>query len=497
MKKLRTYMVMLLVLCLLPFGGAFAANPTTIKIGYLTWGGVPADMDLVEQYVNDTFITPKFNARIEMVPVNGGSYTEQTNLFLNDGAVDILQLFGQNFWTLVSNGQILPLNDLMAEYGQGILEATDPDLWWGCQVDGESYCVPLRSRAYGINYVVYCREDLCEKYGITTDRFETIAELEEVLAMIKENEPDILPIAQNGSFMGHIVTDPDNTVYSNTGDYFCGAVSENVADDMKVVNYYATEEYARRAKIARDWYNKGYVDENIAILTAEDTNAIWNSNGAFCRFGLYAPGFGVPIANARCIALGTQSEPRTGTAEISVFGWMLPARSKNPELAMQILNEIWTNKNLSNALSWGIEGVHYVKTGNDDREIRYPDGVTADTVTYTNDQNYAFGDFFGGLYMEGTPSNYDEICAEFNEQKQKDTYLGFALEVDTIKTPMAAVSAVVSQYDPLLGCGAVDPEVVLPQFLNALEGAGIDICIEEFQYQLDEWVKENPERFAQ
>lgn len=496
MKKLCKWVALLLALCMMPFASSLADEPTTLKLGYLTWSGIPADMGKVEAYVNENILVPKLNVQVDLVPINGGSYGEQANLYLNDGAVDVLQLFGQNFWTLVSNGQIAPMNDLLAQYGQGIMERVSPDLWWGCQVDDETYCVPLLSRAYGVNFVVYCREDLCEKYNITTDCFETIAELEEVLAMIKENEPDILPIAASGSLLSYIVADPDSTVYSNTGDYFCGAVSEEIADGMKVVNYYATDEYKRRITIARDWYEKGYVDENIAILSAEDVDNVWDNAGAFCRFGLYAPGFGTPIADSRCIALGTKSEPRTGTAEISVFGWMIPSTSKHSEKAMQLINEIYSNQELAAALQWGIEGEHYVMTGTDDREIRYPEGVTAKTVTYSNDQSYAFGDLFGGLYMEGTPSNYDEICQVFNDAKQKDTYLGFAMNVEYIKTPMAAVSAVVSQYDPQLGCGAVDPETVLPQFLAALEGAGIQICMDEFQAQLDAYVAMHPERFT-
>ena len=496
MKKIRVTLCMVLALCLTAGSFALADNPTTIRIGYLTWAGVPADMDKVEAYVNENILIPKLNVQLEMIPINGGSYGEQVNLFLNDGAVDLVELFGQNFWTLVSNGQITPMNELLQEYGQGIMERIDPTLWWGCQVDGETYCVPLLSRAYGIDYCLYVREDLAEKYDINMERLETIGQVEELLAMIKEMEPGIIPLVANGSFLGHIVTEPDGTVYSNTGDYICGAVSEDLADGMKVVNYFATDEYARRIKIARDWYEKGYVDENVAILTAEDTENTWNNNGAFCRFGLYAPGFGLPPANSRRIALGTQSEPRTGTAEISVFGWMIPSTSRNHEKAMQVLNEIFTNQDLANALQWGLEGEHYVKTGKDDREIKYPDGVTSQTVTYSNDQSYAFGDLFGGLYMEGTPANYDEICQEFNNAKMKDTYLGFALDVENIKTPMASVSAVISQYDPLLGCGAVDPETTLPEFLAALEGAGIQMCIDEFQTQLDVYAAAHPDRFA-
>ena len=45
------------------------------------------------------------------------------------------------------------------------------------------------------------------------------------------------------------------------------------------------------------------------------------------------------------------------------------------------------------------------------------------------------------------------------------------------------------QYVPALETGSVNPDVVLPEFLEALEAAGIQECIAENQKQLDQWLE--------
>ena len=44
--------------------------------------------------------------------------------------------------------------------------------------------------------------------------------------------------------------------------------------------------------------------------------------------------------------------------------------------------------------------------------------------------------------------------------------------------------------EPSLNCGALDPEKALPEFLSALEAAGMDKILEEQQKQFDIWLAE-------
>ena len=64
-------------------------------------------------------------------------------------------------------------------------------------------------------------------------------------------------------------------------------------------------------------------------------------------------------------------------------------------------------------------------------------------------------------------------------------------ELNSVKTQFTAVQNVISTYRNSLECGAVDPDVMLPEFLKALEDAGINDIIAANQKDLDAWIAEN------
>ena len=55
---------------------------------------------------------------------------------------------------------------------------------------------------------------------------------------------------------------------------------------------------------------------------------------------------------------------------------------------------------------------------------------------------------------------------------------------------MAAVSNVYNQYDKALMYGDVDPASYLPEFQAALEAAGINDILADYQAQVDAWVEQ-------
>lgn len=57
------------------------------------------------------------------------------------------------------------------------------------------------------------------------------------------------------------------------------------------------------------------------------------------------------------------------TGSLTKFVWTIPNSAKEPEAAMAFLNLMFTDKDLSNILTWGIEGRDYVVV---DGEILHP-----------------------------------------------------------------------------------------------------------------------------
>ena len=67
---------------------------------------------------------------------------------------------------------------------------------------------------------------------------------------------------------------------------------------------------------------------------------------------------------------------------------------------------------------------------------------------------------------------------------------GFTPNSDNVSTQVAAVSNVYNQYDKALMYGDVDPASYLPEFQAALEAAGINDILADYQAQVDAWVEQ-------
>ncbi|MDQ6420182.1 DUF3502 domain-containing protein [Paenibacillus sp. LHD-117] len=70
----------------------------------------------------------------------------------------------------------------------------------GTKIKGEIFGVPtIRDHASSYGFVM--RKDLVDKYGIDVGAIKTYEDLEKVLKTIKDNEPAITPVVDNGTLL--------------------------------------------------------------------------------------------------------------------------------------------------------------------------------------------------------------------------------------------------------------------------------------------------------
>lgn len=98
-----------------------------------------------------------------------------------------------------------------------------------------------------------------------------------------------------------------------------------------------------------------------------------------------------------------------------------------------------------------------------------------------------YGNQFLAYLKEGQVEDDWEQTIAMNESGKTSVAFGFVFDSTTVQNEIASVSAVVQEYQLSLDTGAVDPEAVMPEFLNKLEQAGSQVIIDEIQRQLDEW----------
>ena len=168
-----------------------AEAPTIYFEGFMPWigsaGKVASTDEALEKVQN--YVIEQCGVKPVPVLLPSGSEQEKLNLLISDPSeqLDIIMMnpTWESWGRLAENGQIVPLNDLLDEYGQDIKEAFSGDLEWlldpMTDEDGNIWALPRALET--TSSPTYIRKDWLDQTGL--DMPETFDELEEVLAAFK------------------------------------------------------------------------------------------------------------------------------------------------------------------------------------------------------------------------------------------------------------------------------------------------------------------------
>ncbi len=471
-----------------------AEEPVDLTMAFLVFGSVPNDMQKVNDAINE-YLKEKINCTLTMIPINASNYSQQLDLMLtSDEKLDlfadgtILAFF--NYTSHASKGQLYPMNDLLPEHGQGIGEALG-DYIDAASVNGTIYGVATnRDLAARTSFI--CKTSLLEKYSIDSARIKTYADLENVFQTIKDNEPGITP-AMIGQTASGTIFDSLGLSVDTHGDQLSdmiGVLMDN--QKLEVTNYYETELCKEAAQRAYDWYQKGYILKD-ATTNQSSAEELMKAGILFGFFGNSKPG----IEKQESASVGEDvteivlSDILSDTQKVTGFMWAIAATSKHPDKAMQVLNLMYSDPVFVNLLDHGIEGIHYQVVDAEKGIINYPGGVDASTSGYDMGVDFEFGNQMLSYIWEGDSPTLWKDLSDFNQSAIVSKAMGFQFDSSNVKTEYAAVSSVIEKYKQFIGQGTVDPNTVLPEFIEMLKKAGIDTIVKEKQTQLDEFAKEN------
>lgn len=410
-------------------------------------------------------------------------------LWLSQGErIDLMVLNYQDIQSYIKNGQILPLNSLLEQYGAGIqrLIASGCDLTSGTTVGGKTYGLSVVPSSVGTGGGLWVPKRYLDEanFPYEAGKIYTIEEISVLLARLKELYPDRYPLGQ--------VT-AGNTF--STYNFFCGIQTLFGAGDIsgdldkesgKLINSYKTGEYRQFLAQMEEWYKLGYIYPDAAYT-------------GFTSIELIRSGeiLSIPLTSIP----GMISETDVGEEVVCLYlseiakmpgnsrgtFWVIPATCRNPEQAMKFLDLMYTDKRIVNLFNWGEEGIDYLFIDAGEEVIVYPEGITQETASYHNPL---------GLYGD-TRLAYSYGSGELKKQQEEYTrravpivqeYTGFFFDESPVSTEAWRVRQVIDRYLPVLECGCVDLEENYNAFLTALDSAGIDAVIAEKQRQMDAWL---------
>ena len=458
-------------------GSGAGEDSVVLKYYFLTASGATSDLPLIEEKLNE-YIEPIIGATVDMTLINVGSYADQVGLMVRTGEpVDLVFGFQAEMLSYVSQGAVMPLDDLLAEYGQGIIDAVGQDVLDSCKQQGVLYSIPtLKDMAAGRVFIY--NQEVADELGLDFSNVKSEKDLTEIFEIVKE-KTDLVPFAGAGG--GNKIW--ENWSWDTLGDQL-GVLMDGGAEPV-VVNLFETDYYKELVTMTRDWYLNGYLISDYA--TSEDTwSARMINKTSFGAINANKPGGLVEIENTVGYDLGQVEilEEFAMTGNVLNTNWMIPTGSEHPEKAMQFLNLMYSDPYVSSLLINGIEGVHY--TTDEDGFI-----TTVPDSGYINSHPWAQGNQFISKVYAGNDADVWEQQEEYNKNAKKSVAYGFIFDSSNVTNEITACNNVVAKYRASLECGAVDPEVALPEFNAELKTAGIDTIIAEKQRQLDEWLENN------
>ncbi|OUS69721.1 hypothetical protein B1748_30770 [Paenibacillus sp. MY03] len=458
--------------------GESKSEPSALPPVELTWyypGTPQKDVALIQEAMNK-ITKEEINATIKLITIDWASYTQKLNVMQAGGDEFDLAFVAPwvgNFYQGISKGAYLPLDDLLEQYAP-TLKSTVPDkIWDAAKVGGQIYGA-INWQIVAGQVGIEIRKDLADKYNLNMDSIQKVADLEPFLTQVSEGEENSPYIFVPGSAIDG---------FDNIGDDGSPGVIRIHDDKLTVFNQFESDEYREFVELMHSWYNKGLIRKDQSTLSF--SNEILKS-GSFAGVISYPikPGveiedeakWGQPVlAKSLTKALITTNKANGTMTAIS-------KTSKNPERAMMFLELINTNKELYNLICHGIEGVHYTKVS-ENLIQKNPDNTGYNPLT-----DWMFGNQFNSYYTDPAQVGAWEKTEEMNLSADISPILGFSFDPENVKTELAQVNTVVSQYAKALDTGSVDPAVVLDEFIAKLKEAGSDKIIAEKQKQLDLWL---------
>lgn len=416
-------------------------------------------------------------------------------LWLSQGeCIDLMVLNYQDIQGYIKGGQLLPLDELLDQYGSGIQAIIDSnvDIASGTTMDGKIYglTVPTKGFGSGTGGGLWISRHYLEEadFPYEEEKIYSLDEISILLARLKELYPDKYPLGQvtsGNTFSTH------NFFYGMLNPFGSGGTSGILDEETgRIINFYETEAYYDFLQRMRDWYQRGYIYPD-AAYTGFSNLELMRSGEVLCIPHVSAPGIVTAEGVGEevvCLRLSEIVNAGDSSGSRGIF-WVIPATCQYPEQAMAFLNLMYTDSRVVNLLAWGEEGKDYRFLDEAEGVIAHPEGVTSEDADYFNplglygDMRLAYS--MGSNELNKQLEEYAKSTKHIGEE-----YEGFLFDETPVTMEAWQVQQVLERYLPVLECGCVDLEENYATFLSALKDAGIETVIAEKQRQLDAWLAE-------
>ena len=493
-----------------------ALEQKTIQL-MITGSGKQANSDKVWAAFNEQLQQYVPNTTVEFIDVSFDEYSEKFSQILASGEGVDLAWTG---WLInkpqnIADGNLMPLDDLLAAYGQGIVD-----------ILGEEVVEIHRNAADGKLYYLPSWQGLCgERRGwlVVTEIAELAGDtwiedteaalnkwrnnysgIEDFQAVLDQATKYLAAAKEAGKLGAGINTGRAFGWSMYNGMYsFLGVGGAEIGitycdGTFTVKDGVAGEHYKLYAKTMADWYKEGYIRSDImsvdtSTLTTPKNGEITDTTYVFsCDPYLTEADQEAAIADA---GMDMTYLPIEENAYLILGGdtsYAIPYCADEPERAMMVLNAIYSQPDLYNTLIYGIEGEDYTKNADGTITTSYVGASPTADDSY-GIQRWIIGSCKNALINNGTDPNYYADLEALEATAQVNPFLNFTFDRTNVEGICASILNVYYEYGPQIDNGVAGDnwEELYNNYMAARKDAGIEELVTEFQNQLNAYIEAN------
>ncbi len=435
----------------------------------------------VEDAIN-AYIADKINVKINLTDIGSGEYTDKANTSLANKEINLLwtasweSTIGTN--DLVPQNAVYDITELLK--GSTLYNSMDAGQWEATKYNGKNYFIPVyKDNVEG--YDLMFRQELVDKYGWDLSSVKKLADIEPMLADAK-SEGLKYPFLTQKTAMFY-------RYYINSFDFFTADATSNwVAvdrDTNEVVNVIQTPEYKEFCDLMAKWAEAGYISEDDVTKTTTDTTT-QTQDWAVSWWT------DIPVnaeANSRynqevAMVPITDRWAHSTSALGSCYCVTANSTEEQAKACIDFMGLLYTDSKLADLYTFGIEGEDFnydengqvVQTDNGKYNHSMWESASATIVTPLSNE----------------PADKASLYKEFNGGANTSCAAGFRFDKTPVADKYAACQTVFEQYGFALengGVASADVDSTIAAYQSALDEAGYQDVLAEFQSQYDAWKK--------
>ena len=486
----------------------------TIQL-WLPGPGKQKDSDMVWEKFNEMLQNYVPNTKVEFTVIPFDAYQEKFNQMLASGeAVDLAWVAS---WVTgeiaqsASDGNLMPLDDLITQYGQGIIDMLGQDTVNMHRLkDGKLYHIPCWQ---GLSQGAIHRS-----FGVPTEFAELAGEtwLEDTKEIVNtwwnvdpspENYQKVFD--QFDIYFGALKEAGKLYAGYKPTDTFCAELNYHSIRPLQsnmglpygdntftAEDFIQTDYYKVYAKNMAEFYKKGYIRSDIASVDLStidsvkhgeftDNTTVIDIYQIFCDL---SKDMAQTQAGVELSWIDIQKQLYTGPSGATATA--IPYCADEPERAMQVLNALYTVPELYQLLIYGIKDVHY--TDNGDGTITTPYGSAGTSDSDYGLTKWTIGTCKNALTTQDDVPGYYDACYEAEKTAKPNPFGNFEFDATSVADIIAALDAIDKEYSDMIDRGYTGDnwEETLNKWIAERKAAGIDTLMEEYQNQINAYVEE-------